>query len=228
MKLAGFKKQSLIDYPGNISSVVFTQGCNFRCGYCHNPDLVLPEKFGNIYKKEKIFNYLFKYRKMLDAVCITGGEPTIHKDLPVFIIKIKELGLKVKLDTNGTNPEMLLYLFENNLIDFTSMDIKNILDFNFYNKTVGNWINKEIFLKILKSISLIKNSNIDYEFRTTIAKGLHSKEHIKILKKQFGINYQIQNFNPKIVLNSKLKLEPFSENEYKELLCHSINQTKPS
>ncbi len=95
MKIAGFKKQSLIDYSGNISSVVFTQGCNFRCGFCHNPDLVLPEKFGNTYSEDDIFNYLIKYKNLLDAVCITGGEPTIHKDLPIFISKIKELDLKV-------------------------------------------------------------------------------------------------------------------------------------
>jgi pyruvate formate lyase activating enzyme len=143
MKIAGFKKQSLIDYSGNISSVVFTQGCNFRCGYCHNPDLVLPERFGNIYSEEKMFEYLAKYKKMLDAVCITGGEPTIHKDLPSFISRIKELGLKIKLDSNGTNPDMLKYLFENKLVDFIAMDIKHILDFKAYNETVGNWISKE-------------------------------------------------------------------------------------
>jgi pyruvate formate lyase activating enzyme len=218
MKIAGFKKQSLIDYPGNISSVVFTQGCNFRCGYCHNPDLVLPEKFGNLYEEGKIFDYLIRYSKMLDAVCITGGEPTMYKDLPIFITRIKELGLKIKLDSNGTNPEMLHYLLENKLVDFIAMDIKHILNFRIYNQTVGNWISKEVFSKILNSINLIKNSNIDYEFRTTIAKGLHSKEHIQILKKQFGTNYQIQNFNPEIVLNPDLNLEPFSENEFTELL----------
>lgn len=218
MKIAGFKKQSLIDYSGNISSVVFTQGCNFRCGYCHNPNLVLPERFEKLYKEDDIFEYLIKYTRMLDAVCITGGEPTIHKDLPDFIQKIKELGIKIKLDTNGTNPEMLQFLFENDLVDFVAMDIKHLLEFNIYNQTVGNWINEEMFSKILNSINLIKKSEIDYEFRTTVAKGLHSKEHIRILKKQFGTNYQIQNFNPEIVLNSNLNLKPFLESEYNELL----------
>ncbi len=217
MKIAGFKKQSLIDYSGNISSVIFTQGCNFRCGYCHNPDLVLPERFGDTYDENIIFDYLSKYNKLLDAVCITGGEPTIHKDLPNFIIKIKELGLKIKLDSNGTNPEMLKYLFENNLVDFVAMDIKHLLEFDIYNQTVGNWINKGEFSKILNSINIIKNSRIDYEFRTTIAKNLHSKEQIRTLRKKFGTHYQIQNFNPEIVLNTNLNLEPFSESEYKEL-----------
>lgn len=218
MKIAGFKKQSLIDYSGNISSVVFTQGCNFRCGFCHNPDLVLLEKFGKTYDNKEIFEYLKKYAKLLDAVCITGGEPTMHKDLPQFISKIKKIGLKVKLDSNGTNPKMLKDLIDNNMVDFIAMDIKHQLEFELYNKTVGNRINEDVFAKILNSINIIKNSKIDYEFRTTIAKGLHKKEDIKILKNQFGENYQIQNFNPKIILNPKLKIKPFSKSEYKELL----------
>lgn len=217
MKIAGFKKQSLIDYPGNICSVVFTQGCNFRCGFCHNPDLVLPEKFGNTFSNNEIFDYLSKYKKMLDAVCITGGEPTIYKDLPIFIKDVKALGLKIKLDSNGTNPEMLEYLFENSLVDFIAMDIKHILDFNIYNQTTGHFLNKQTFSKIITSINQIKNSKINYEFRTTVVKGLHSKEHIRILKKQFGANYRIQNFNPEILLDSNFNFESFSESEYNSL-----------
>ncbi len=218
MKIAGFKKQSLIDYSGNISSVVFTQGCNFRCSFCHNPDLVLPEKFGNIYKEEEIFDYLEKYKNLLDAVCITGGEPTLHNDLPLFISKIKKLGLKVKLDTNGTNPNMLKSLISQKMLDFIAMDIKHQLKFDLYNKTVGNWISKDVFTKILYSINIIKNSKIDYEFRTTVVKGLHNKDDIKILKNKFGKNYHIQNFNPEIILNKNLEIEAFSKSEYEELL----------
>lgn len=217
MKIAGFKKQSLIDYPGNISSVVFTQGCNFRCGFCHNPDLVLPKKFGHTYHNDEIFSYLKKYSNLLDSVCITGGEPTIHKDLPNFILKIKELGLKVKLDTNGTNPKMLKDLIENNMVDFISMDIKHQLKFELYNKTIGNRINPTDFTKILKTISIIKRSKINYEFRTTVAKGLHTKENIKLLKKLFGEKYKIQNFNSEIVLTANSGIEPFSISEYEEL-----------
>jgi len=218
MKIAGFKKQSLIDYSGNISSVVFTQGCNFRCGFCHNPNLVLPEKFEKTYDIEKILAYIKKYSKLLDAVCITGGEPTIHKDLPQFISKIKDIGLKVKLDSNGTNPNMLKKLISNKQIDFIAMDIKHLLDFKYYNKAVGNWIDKEAFNKIQSSISLIKNSTIDYEFRTTIAKGLHKKEDIKRLKDYLGDEYHIQNFNPEIVLNPKWKIKPFTKREFEEIL----------
>lgn len=218
MRIAGFKKQSLIDYSGNISSVIFTQGCNFRCGFCHNPDLVIPEKYGITYREKEIFEYLIKYTKMLDAVCITGGEPTIHKDLPIFISKIKALGLKVKLDSNGTNPDMLQHLFNENLIDFIAMDIKHLLEFDSYNKAVGKCLNKKVFLNILHSVDLIKKSEINYEFRTTIAKGLHEKEDVKVLKNQFRQNYHIQNFNSEIVLDPNFKIEPFSESDYKELL----------
>jgi len=219
VRIAGFKKQSLIDYPGNISAVVFTQGCNFRCGFCHNPDLVLPEKFGTTYDEEQIFQYLQKYRKLLDAVCITGGEPTIHKSLPEFIKRIKGLELKVKLDSNGTNPDMLRYLFKNHLVDFIDMDIKHVLAFEDYNKTVGNWISEDLFLKILDSIELIEGSKIHYEFRTTVVSGLHNKDQIKMINDRFKGHYKIQNFNPAIVLNPKLNLKPFPESEYSELLC---------
>jgi len=217
MKIAGFKKQTLIDYPGYISSVVFTQGCNFRCGFCHNPELVLPEKYGATYDEDAIFMYLKKYNKILDAVSITGGEPTIHKDLPEFINKIKQLGLKVKLDSNGTNTEMLDYLIKTELIDFIAMDIKHLLNYKTYNKTVGYHINKNTFNKILQSIDLIKSSEIDYQFRTTIVKGLHTIKQIRVLQKQFGAKYQIQNFNPEIILNPDLNIEPFSLSEFEEL-----------
>jgi len=215
MKIAGFKKQSLIDYPGNISSVVFTQGCNFRCGFCHNPDLVLPEKFGAVYSEEHVFDYLYRYRNLIDAVCITGGEPTIQNDLPDFIRKVKKLNLKVKLDSNGTNPGMLRQLFEDRLIDYIAMDIKHILEFDVYNMIVGNWINEKAFSKILESIELIENAEVDHEFRTTVIKGIHHKEQIQNLKQRFGKNYKVQNFNPEIVLDPDLAGEPFPESEYK-------------
>ncbi len=126
--------------------------------------------------------------------------------------------ISIKLDSNGTNPKMLKDLIDNNMIDCIAMDIKHQLNFKLYNQTVGNWINEDIFEKILSSIDIIKKSKIDYEFRTTIAKGLHTKNDIKILKELFGKNYQIQNFNPEIVLNKYLEIEPFSESEYEELL----------
>jgi len=214
MKIGGFQKQSLIDYPGNISSVVFTQGCNFRCGYCHNPELVLPQKFTNSINDEYIFAYLKKYKKLLDAVCITGGEPSLHKDLPEFIKKIKLLGLKVKLDTNGTNPTMLKGLFNSNTIDFIAMDIKHLINVKLYNKTVGVTLSNTIFDHIQESINLIRKSEIAHEFRTTVAKGLHSISEIQSLKIQFGKSHKIQNFKASNhILNHNLNYKSFLESE---------------
>ena len=213
MKIAGFKKQTLIDFPGNISSVVFTQGCNFRCGYCHNPELVLPEKFQNTYDENMVFTYLSKYKHLLDAVSITGGEPTLQNDLPEFISEIKKLGLKVKLDTNGSNYKMLEHLISNKLIDFVAMDIKHLLDFDNYNRAVGFSISISVFNNILKSIELIENSDIGYEFRTTVAKGLHTLNDIVSLKNRFGETYKVNNFNPEVVLNPNCNFTPFQKNE---------------
>lgn len=208
MKIAGFTKQSLIDFPGNISSIVFTQGCNFRCGFCHNPNLVLPEKFETVYSLPTIFDYLNKYKNLLDAVCISGGEPTIHSDLPDFISQIKNMGLKVKLDTNGTNSKMLDSLLTRKLIDFVAMDIKQVLDFDAYNIVVGNCLTNKMFDEILNSIKLIENSNIGYQFRTTVVKGFHTHQNIEFLQNRFKTNYKLQQFKPDVYLDSSLILEP--------------------
>jgi len=218
MKIAGFKKQSLIDYPGNITSVIFTQGCNFRCGFCHNPELVLPEKYGKTLSTELVFNYLKKYNKLIDAVCITGGEPTIHNDLPQFIETIKNLNLKVKLDSNGTNPKMLKHLLSEKLIDFIAMDIKHILEFENYNNIVGNFITPETFKNILLSIDIIEQSAIKYEFRTTIIKNIHTIGDINYLKTRFKTNYKLQQFNPEIVLKQNTNMQAYSNEEFEKLI----------
>jgi len=217
MKIAGFKKQSLIDYPGNISSVVFTQGCNFRCGFCHNPNLVLPEKYETCYNEEDLFSYWKKYQHLLDAVCITGGEPCIHKDLPDFIARIKQLGLKVKLDSNGTNPDMLKHLLKSKLIDSIAMDIKHILNIEHYNSSVGQVVSQQNFNHILKSIKLIEESQIEFEFRTTVAKGLHTIEQIKSLNNRFSPSYSIQNFKPAVTLSESHHYQAWSLDELKEM-----------
>ncbi len=224
MQIAGFQKQSLIDYPGNISSVVFTQGCNFRCPYCHNPELVLPERFAKPYDKESILNYIFRYRHLLTAVCITGGEPTLHKKLPDFITRIKETGLKVKLDTNGTNPEMLKFLIDSDMIDFVAMDIKHLMEYKFYNKATGGNLTQLQFSNVLQSVALIKNSGIGYEFRTTVAKGLHEKKHLQTLIGLFGKNFTIHNLNPGIMLQNNGPLKAFSPEEIEDIYHETINQ----
>lgn len=163
MKIGGFQRFSLIDFPGKISAIIFTQGCNFRCPYCHNPDLVDTQKFTTPIPEEEIFSFLSKRKGKLDAVSITGGEPTLHKDLPDFILKIKKMGFLIKLDTNGTNPEMLRKIIQKKLVDYLAMDIKAPLAK--YSEVTGCLVNE---YHIARSIGMIENSCIEYEFRSTL------------------------------------------------------------
>lgn len=176
MEIAGFNKTTLLDYPHHLASTIFLRGCDFRCPFCHNSSLVLPSKNDGTYiPEQEVFAYLEKRSSILEGVCITGGEPTLHQELFPFIKKIKELGLKVKLDTNGNHPDILASLIKEHLIDSIAMDIKNSL--TYYDQTINlpnfNTINIEA------SVSLIQNSAIPYEFRTTIVKEFHNKERIK-------------------------------------------------
>ena len=190
MNIAGFSKLTLLDYPLVLSCEVFTQGCNLKCPYCHNSELINMVDKSNIDEKE-IFEFLEKRKKILDGVVITGGEPTMQKGLIEFIKKIKQLGYKVKLDTNGFMPNVLKKLIDNNLIDYVAMDIKN--SFEKYDITCG--VKDIIIDNIKKSIEILKNSNISYEFRTTIIKEYHTKEDIfKILDIIGDSKYYLQNF----------------------------------
>lgn len=163
MKIGGIQKVSLIDFPGKISCVIFTQGCNFRCRYCHNPELVYPHLFKKEISYEIIFEYLKKRKGLLEAVVITGGEPTIHSNILDFIKEIKKLGYDVKLDTNGSNPEMLEEVIP--FVDYVAMDIKTWFDRIEYSKICGVEID---IRKIVESINLIVNSKKLFEFRTTV------------------------------------------------------------
>ena len=161
MKILGFVKTSMVDYPGNIVSTIFLGGCNFRCPFCHNPDLA--DNKGIELDKEKIFSFLKKRNGLIDGVCVSGGEPTIYSDLPSFLKDIKALGLKVKLDTNGSHPEMLKSVIEDGLVDYVAMDVKS--SFKHYDNASGVHVDME---KIKDSIDIIKSSNVEYEFRTTM------------------------------------------------------------
>jgi pyruvate formate lyase activating enzyme len=178
MLLGGLQKMTLIDYPGKISATVFTVGCNFRCSFCHNPELVLSSQFmvspGDNTLEKEFFEFLKTRQGKLDGVCITGGEPTLQPDLIEFIVKIKKLGFAVKLDSNGTRPDILRELFEKKLVDYVAMDIKASLDN--YQKVCGTKVDLE---RIKLSVDLIRNSGVDYEFRTTIVPGLHTVEEFK-------------------------------------------------
>ena len=224
MLIGGFQKQSLIDYPGKICSIVFTIGCNFRCPFCHNSELVIPEKIKQMakIKEEEVLSYLKGKNKFIDAVEITGGEPTLQRDLIDFIKKLKSKGFLVKLDSNGTNPEIVKKLIDEKLIDYYAMDIKAPLNFEAYNKVIGGVLTEDMFNKIKETISIVMNSNIDYEFRTTAIKGLHTKEDIlQICRDIKGAKrYVIQTYNPDNVLNPKAMegSGPFKEEEVKDII----------
>ncbi len=196
MRIASLQKQSFIDWEGKTVAVVFTKGCNFRCGYCHNPSLVLPHLLDSVndISEKEIFNYLQNRKEWLDGIVITGGEPTIHYDLPKFISAIKKMGFQIKLDTNGTNPSMLKQLIKYKLIDYVAMDIKTVLEEDNYNKIVGVKDDK-IISKISRSIEILRNENISYQFRTTIIPGLHTNEIKNRLTEKFRTdNYIFQEF----------------------------------
>jgi pyruvate formate lyase activating enzyme len=211
MLIGGIQTLTLLDFPGKVATTIFTVGCNFRCGYCHNPELVLPELIKknrtDLIPEEKFFNFLKSRENFLDGVAITGGEPTLQPDLVEFIAKIKARGLLVKLDTNGTNPEMLKELIspaergKSPLVDYYAMDIKYPL--KKYSKIVG--IGRDLSALLKKSIDLIRNSGADYEFRTTVIAEYHTPEIIeKIARIVSGCRrYTLQNFRPDYTLDKK-------------------------
>jgi pyruvate formate lyase activating enzyme len=185
MRIGGLEKLTLIDYPGHLAAIVFTQGCNFRCHFCYNPQLVWPrsESSDNIKEKgylgwsqDDLFLFLAERKEKLNGVVITGGEPTLHPDLPDFIRKIKDLGYDVKLDSNGTNPDMLEYLIKEGLIDYIAMDIKAPLDK--YEQVVGAPVDLR---RVEKSVRIIKESGLPYEFRSTLVPQLLNEEDIEAM-----------------------------------------------
>ncbi|MBP8017018.1 anaerobic ribonucleoside-triphosphate reductase activating protein, partial [Candidatus Gracilibacteria bacterium] len=204
MQIAGIKKTSLLDYPGKIATIIFTLGCNFRCHYCHNPDFVLPEKIklikDDLITEKAFFNFLEKRVGFIDGVVITGGEPTLQKDLYEFIKKIKKMGFLIKLDSNGRDPKILKRLIKNKLVDYIAMDIKNPI--KKYKKIVNINLNLPAYEE---SIKIILNSDIDHEFRTTVVSGHHTKKDIENIGKLISgaKAYYIQNYESKINLNPK-------------------------
>ncbi|HKM34636.1 MAG TPA: anaerobic ribonucleoside-triphosphate reductase activating protein [Lachnospiraceae bacterium] len=170
MQIHGLNKTTLLDYPEHVAATIFTGGCNFCCPFCHNGELVLqPQAYPQI-PEEEIMALLKKRKGILSGVCITGGEPTLQKDLPAFIEKIKELGYLVKLDTNGYRPEVLHRLLEQGLLDYVAMDIKNAK--THYPQTVG--LKTMDLTRIEESVQILIGGTIDYEFRTTVVRQLHT------------------------------------------------------
>ena len=243
MEIGGLQKTTLIDYPGKVACTVFTIGCNFRCPFCYSSELVLPEKTK---KQQRIsdqdfFNFLEERRGLLEGVCVCGGEPTVHENLPEFIKKIKDLGFYIKLDTNGSNPGMLKELIEENLIDYVAMDIKAPLELKSqasnpkfqkdpkrqipkYEQMTGIKVNLK---DIKKSIEILKQAKVEFEFRTTVAPGLTKDDIFKMADYISGENvrYFLQEFNSqKEVINPEiLNLPVLKEEDIKKI----IEEIKP-
>jgi pyruvate formate lyase activating enzyme len=204
MKIGGLQRVSLIDYPGLISAVVFLQGCNFKCSYCHNPELVDSSLFRACVRENDLIEFLNTRKGKLDAVSITGGEPTIQEKLPAFIKQIKKMGFAVKLDTNGSRPHVIEILLAEKLLDYIAMDVKAPLEK--YKDIVKTQVNPD---SIKESIGLILNAKIPYEFRTTIVESqLGENDILQIGELIAGANrYVLQKFVPTKTLDSRFLKE---------------------
>lgn len=215
---AGMQNLTLLDYPDTMACILFTPGCNFKCPFCHNASLVVREAQDDL-KEDKIFSYLEKRKGILEGVVITGGEPLLHKDLERFLYKIREMGYRIKLDTNGSCPAPLRHIIGEGLVDYVAMDIKNSP--NLYMKTIGIAHSGDALLgRINESIELLKDS-VEHEFRTTVVKGLHTGESlVEIAKWIIGAKkYYLQQFVDSGDLISPEGLSAYSEEELKEFLA---------
>lgn len=190
MLIGGFQKMTVLDFPGKIACILFTYGCNLKCPFCHNASLVIDniEEFS----QEEIFKYLEKRKGVLDGVCVSGGEPFLQPDIMEFLQKLKNTGLAVKIDTNGTSPEKLRYAVENGLVDYVAMDIKNSKEK--YPLTTG--IQDIDIGKIEESVKFLLDSDIDYEFRTTVVREYHTEQDMVCIGEWIkgAKNYFLQSF----------------------------------
>lgn len=211
MIINGLQKLTLLDFPGYVACTVFTLGCNMKCPFCQNKGLVIPECFQkeSIIPEKDIMDFLKNRKSRLQGICITGGEPTLHSDLPDFIRKVKEIGYKVKLDTNGTYPHVIENLLSKNLLDYIAMDIKN--DIPRYCRTAGEYVNID---NILKSIALIRDSGVEYEFRTTVTEELHDEKTFHNIANMIkhATNYSLQYYEQTDSVINPIYTTPSDEN----------------
>ncbi len=229
MLISGIQKFTAIDYPEKIAAIIFTPGCNFRCGFCYNREFVLPEEIAkikdNFIPEKAVLNFLKTRVGKIDGIVISGGEPTLQKDLENFIDEVRELGFLVKLDTNGTDPKILKKLVESKKIDFVAMDIKT--SFDNYKSLVGENINLD---DIKESLEFLKNNVIPYEFRTTIVGGIHTPEIFEEMGKMLNGAKKIylQNFRSQTTLDpsfeNKKSLTKIEINEAIEILSKYVDE----
>lgn len=225
MKIGGLQKLTLLDYPGKLASTVFTSGCSFKCPFCHNKELVfVPENYSFL-DTEEVLSYLAKRKNLLDGICITGGEPLLQEGLLPFIEAVKEMGYFVKLDTNGNNPEKLKEIVNSGLVDYVAMDIKNCK--SKYHETVG--LNEHVFdiYRIEESVSFLLSGIVDYEFRTTVVKELHTKEDLLSLADWIknAKNYYLQQYiDSENVIDRKWSA--YNKEEMEDL-CNAVKEIIP-
>lgn len=215
----GFIETSMLDWDGMIVSTVYVPRCNFRCPYCQNSVLVLnPEKIEDV-PFEYIKSYLKKQKGWIDGICLTGGEPCLYSNLEDFIMEMRDMGMKIKFDSNGAFPDCLKKLIKMDIIDYIAMDIKAPLEIEAYSKSAGIKING-LLDKIKESIRVIKESSVNYEFRTTVVPNLHKKEDIiKIAQYIKGAKkYALQNFKPQETVDPLyMDIKPYNPDQLKEI-----------
>ncbi|MEI8143646.1 MAG: anaerobic ribonucleoside-triphosphate reductase activating protein [Candidatus Berkelbacteria bacterium] len=248
MQIAGIQKLTLVDFPGRVAATIFTRGCSFRCGFCHNPELVIPEQYSPLLDEKQLFDFLEKRYGKLTGVCITGGEPCLQPDIAKFITHLKALGFDTKLDTNGSFPESLEKIIKDGEIDYIAMDIKASLgkyaqvaipkselliskqspntksqktdvipsEVEVSRKRANS--EKELIQKIQKSIKLIMNSGIDYEFRTTVCHPYHQVADFDEIGKMIkgAPRYYLQNYRESKHVDKEIDFQPFSDQELGE------------
>lgn len=225
MLISGLQKLTLLDYPGRVACTVFTGGCNFRCPFCHNASLVLPEQLARDTDEEQVLAFLKKRVGVLDGVAITGGEPLLHKDIGGFLAEIKSLGYQIKLDTNGSFPELLMELVKDGLVDRVAMDIKNSPAY--YPDTVG--VDNPDMAAIARSKDFLLSGAVDYEFRTTVVKGLHCREDLMEAARWISgaREYYLQQFRDSGQVLNITGLEAFNEQEM-HALAEAVRPWVPS
>ena len=213
MKILGLQKMTLLDYPGKVACTVFLGGCNLRCPYCHNAPLVLPEPDTPVLEQEDLLSFLKKRQGLLEGVCVSGGEPTLHRELPELLREIRALGYSLKLDTNGTRPAVLGHLLEDGLVDYVAMDIKNSPER--YALTCGG---PRVLEEVRESVRLLMTGSTDFEFRTTVCHPLHRPEDFEAIGRclRGPQPYYIQNFRDSGQLLSR-GMEPLTKKELEAL-----------
>jgi pyruvate formate lyase activating enzyme len=214
MQIGGIQRFSSIDFPGNLAAVVFTMGCNFRCPFCHNPELVI-NSIDPISEKS-VLEFLSTRVRQLEGVVISGGEPTLQPDLSDFIEEIRALGFRIKLDTNGTNPQMLAKLIDRQLLDFVAMDIKH----TWLRYAYAAGLESVMLEEIQQSVKLLMTGNVDYEFRTTVIRDFHDLQDIVAISEQIrgAKRYVVQEFIPQKTLNIAFTQKlPFARSDFQDI-----------